>query len=217
MCCWCVEKMGVASQTTDWLKLRKRWGRTGKEKSRKERQNVNVKSCLDSSMWIPCGAQSFSHCWAWTFCYESDCQLKYETTTSCTNQSKCLWLTERVGTFLLACSSIKLWVLNTACFKCLKEKCITVNIVHHMSHSTECVVCVQLIYMLRYSRHRQQQYVRALIPLWTCTNAWMLALTQTQTKRCRVIFLFWHQGVGAISFSSALSKDLNQIIGCNIF
>lgn len=92
---------------TGWLKIKKRFGETEKEKSRKEIQNLGVKLCQHSSMWVTCGAQSLSICWAWTFCEWVGCQSKYETATCCDNGDACIWLSEKLGTFLLA-SSIKI-------------------------------------------------------------------------------------------------------------
>lgn len=76
------------------------------------------------------------------------------------------------------------------------------NTLHYVSHRGVCVAHVQLIYTLRYNRHRRQQCVRVSKNL--CEHEQSHECSQVRTHTNNNVqtedFLFWHQGEGAISF-----------------
>lgn len=94
-----------------------------------------MKSCQHSSMWITCGACShlasaepghLGNEWAASSCMKLPPIATIETRP---------WLRERRRGLLEASWSLTLWALKPACFKCHKQKRITVNMSHHVPHS----------------------------------------------------------------------------------
>lgn len=180
-----LKKREVGRQT-DWLKLRKRWGRT--EKSRKERKTVKWR------IWVFCVLSRQQHVNnLWVYSHLATAEAGHFVMSRLPTQIQNYHLLHQSGW-----ASVTNW--KTGDFLIGKRKHKIVNAQHsllwvrnawrnvslwilYMSHSAVCVVHVQLIYMLRYNRHRQQRCLCASVPL--CTNAWTL----THTKQCSYFFL----------------------------
>lgn len=82
-------------------------------------------------------------------------------------------------------------------FKCLKEYHCE-YCAPRVTQCSSCVVHVQLIYMLPYSRPRQQQQcVRASVPLRTRTNGSDLIHTHTYIHTHNIQTVLFYFGIGA--------------------